>query len=373
MCECVCARGYGSDSELGRRRQRDVDIMVCFGRSSFWYSSLCPYISFSLPPPPLPLPLASVGSSFGAAFGANSISRLRCGSCRRKVKPPPKSQLAMASYCFICCCRYCCQYEDSHRANTRVCVCVRAGVCSCVCMSRKLSCAGFRALWHVCERGLPISDMSSTDTYPPIGRRRKHATPREQESGREGMGAGGLRAVDTGEFIVCRSQLDDALPEYLTHEPAGRSEEGKAEAGDAREGSAATSKEEGEGMAPVHGRGRDSRAGSGEGESGQSVMGEGEGGGCMEDPFELAPPDIDTKRLHRAVRLDEMGLYSTRARYSRGKVACLLIFSPRGSRRCLSRRNPASDLTLCAAPLCLTALWRAPHRPCQDFGILRIG
>lgn len=42
-----------------------------------------------------------------------------------------------------------------------------------------------------------------------------------------------------------------------------------------------------------------------------------------EDPFEVAPPEVDTTLLHRAATLDEMGLHSSRARYSRGKVCAL--------------------------------------------------
>jgi hypothetical protein len=44
-----------------------------------------------------------------------------------------------------------------------------------------------------------------------------------------------------------------------------------------------------------------------------------------EDPFEVAPPEVDTTLLHRAAKLDEMGLHSSRARYSRGKVCALYM------------------------------------------------
>ena len=51
-----------------------------------------------------------------------------------------------------------------------------------------------------------------------------------------------------------------------------------------------------------------------------------------EDPFEIAPPHVDTTALHRAAQRDEMGLHSSRARFARGKV-CAPSPTHRHSRR----------------------------------------
>jgi len=130
-------------------------------------------------------------------------------------------------------------------------------------------------------RGIPLATLSQVHGMLP------------QEDAHQFPFPHGACAVVTDTAIVCRWP-DAAMPPGAV--PALYSV-GSAEGGGKRLNKRA---EEARGRAEVKG---------------------GRVGAAESDPFAVQLPRVDTRALHRAALNDEMGLHSTRARYSRGKAA----------------------------------------------------